>query len=576
MRNFTPYHELIKKNYTKNKKFKNLNIFTIFDFNPLLINAYLEEHLVKRNFNPNIISSNYDQIFQEVYNLTNKCNIKKIDLIILGSEINSKLSLKEKELNFYLKNLLEIIEKLLKFSQRNKSIELIFWNLNQLKSSYYNLKNKITSNEKKINFFNHKLFELSQKNKNLNILDMNKISNFVGFNNIYDNSNYYKSKITFTEKASDEFAYELSNIVKTIYEPTKKCLVLDLDNTLWGGVLGEDGIEGIKLGNSFKGEKFRDFQRYILSLKARGILLAIASKNNITDVKECFKKHPDMVLKLDDFSVIKANWKPKFENLSEISVELNIGKDAIVFFDDSNFERAQMQKFNPEINTIEVPNDVSLYIDAIESTAFFHQRIQTKEDKKKLYQYKILEKAQKLRVKSDDINEFYSKLSMKLEMQSINKINFDRSVQMINKTNQFNLTTKRYSSAELKNFLSNKENLGFVARLEDKFGDHGLTALAMIKIVDKNKKIYFLENFLLSCRILGRNIENIFLNEILNYLKNKKISALKANYIKSKKNVICKNFLKDRNFSKKNGQYAVDLSNFIYEKNKYIKIENEY
>ncbi len=572
-RNLIPYHKLLESLDDKIKKgYKKINIYSIFDFNPMVINSYLEYYLSKKKYQPSIFSSEYDQMHQEIISLKKNKKFKSCEILIIGSDINSKLSNNEKELDFYLSSLTECINNALNVSKGKKIFEIIFWNLNSLKSSFYNSKNQISRNEKKISKFNNKLFEMSKKYKNLNILDINKISNYIGVKNLYDDKNYFNSKIPFTEQASDQISYELSHLINTIYQTTKKCLVLDLDNTLWGGIVGEDGIKGIQLGNTYLGEKFKDFQKYVSLLKSRGIILALCSKNNFKDVKECFHRHPEMFLKLNDFSSIKINWKPKYENVNEIASELNIGKDSIVFFDDSQFEREQMKKFNCEVNVIDTPKDVDSYIASIEETGYFNQRFQTKEDKKKLYQYKIIEKANNFKRQQKDLKTFFTKLSMKMEISKINEINFDRSVQMINKTNQFNLTTKRYNPIELKKFLSKKNQISLVAKLKDKFGDHGLTALAMVKQKEGSKNVFILDNFLLSCRILGRNAENVLLNELLIKLKKMKVDYLEAYYIKTNKNEICRNFLNENKFLKIKNKYVFNLRKYSHKPDKYIKV----
>jgi FkbH-like protein len=206
---------------------------------------------------------------------------------------------------------------------------------------------------------------------NIHIFNYNKIASNIGYENIYDYRNYYISKSLLTDKANYNISKELSKLIYSIKNVKKKCLVLDLDNTLWGGILGEDGFKDIKLSNDYNGEIFLTFQKYIKTLSNNGVILAICSKNNLKDVEECFKKRKDLVLKFKDFTFKKINWKPKYQNINDISKEMNIGKDSIVFFDDSKFERDQMKKFNPEINVIEVPDDPNNYINALEDSAFF-------------------------------------------------------------------------------------------------------------------------------------------------------------------------------------------------------------
>jgi FkbH-like protein len=280
-----------------------------------------------------------------------------------------------------------------------------------------------------------------------------------------------------------------------------------------------------------------------------------------------------MILNFNDFSSVQINWTEKYLNINKISEELNIGKDSMVFFDDSIFEREQMKKFNPTVNVIETPKDPENFIQAIENSSFFYQTSLTDEDKKKKYQYEILKKVNKFKAKTKNINDFLKDLSMTIEITNINKFNFERSVQLTNKVNQFNLTTKRYSSSELQQFLKSKNQISLLVRLKDKFGDHGFTALAMAKKV--NSKTWIIDNFLLSCRILGRGVENVLLYELLKKLKKKKVNIVKGNYIKTKKNQQCKDFFIKNSFIKKDRAYICELNKLRKLNNSFLKIKYE-
>jgi FkbH-like protein len=571
---FLPYYKVLEASQSLKSKIKSkrICIYTIFDFNPLILNSYINFYLTKKNFNPIILQGKFDQINQEILSIRENKKFKDIDVLIIGSDINSKLSDDENKINFYLKNILSNLKNILNISNNKKNFEIIFWNLSIFKSTLYNQKTN-QQRQIKISQFNNKLFEIAKHNKNLNILDISQISNFIGINNFYDDKNYYSSKIPYTEIANNQIAFELTQLVSGLFQTPKKCLVLDLDNTLWGGILGEDGTEGIKIGNCFIGEKFKIFQKYIKYLKTRGVILAINSKNNLYDVKDFFKKNKEMILKFDDFSSVKINWKPKYENINEIAKELNISKESIVFFDDSNFEREQMKKFNPSINIIDVPKDVNFYINSIEISGFFNQKFHTKEDSKKAYQYKIFKKVKEFQSKEKNLESFLKKLSMRMEISCINKLNYARAVQLINKTNQFNLTTKRYDDNKLKELISEAGTITLMGRLIDKFGDHGIAALAIAKpkIINKND-IYVLDTFLLSCRILGREAEIALLNALINKLSNLKVNLLEAYYKKTKQNISCKNFLKNNNFLFKDNKYIFNLNKSNLKASNFIKI----
>ena len=392
------------------------------------------------------------------------------------------------------------------------------------------------------------MFKKCEQNK-IYLFDYNSLIIKFGQNNFYSKKNYYLSKSLISEGGCNCLSKEISKLISSIYLVRKKCLVLDLDNTLWGGILGEDGVYGIKISNSYEGEKFLKFQKYIKDLSKSGVILAISSKNNLSDVEECFKKNKNLILKLEDFSSIRVNWEPKYLNLNSISKELNIGKDSMVFFDDSKFEREQMKKYNPLINVIDTPIDPENYISAIDDTAYFYvNKSLTNEDLKKVDQYKILQKAKNLKQTTKNIDNYLEQLNMKLTFSSVNKLNFGRCVQMLNKTNQFNFTTRRYSESSFKKYLNNSKIISLVVKVEDKFGDHGITGLLTAK---KENDTLIIENFLLSCRILGRKIENQILYQLYKISIQQKIKYVIGIYKKTKKNSQCKDFYKINKFEKK-------------------------
>lgn len=530
------------------EKIENINIYSkkkiqikyLTNFNEFKLHAYNDYFLKEKKIYSKTLKSNYDQILQQLKNYKPKQN----EILLLFNEINQYENINLPELKKLILLQLNILNKIkIKFP----SLEIIFFNLPFIFRKFSNLKKNI----KEVKFISNLNYALSKEAKNnIHIFDYNKILNNIGYKNIYDFRNYYISKSLLTDNANYNIAKELSKLIYSIKNVKKKCLVLDLDNTLWGGILGEDGIKNIKLSNDYVGEFFISFQKYIKTLSNNGIILALCSKNNLKDVEECFKERKDLFLKFKDFSFKKINWEPKYKNINEISKEMNIGKDSIVFFDDSKFERDQMKKFNPEINVIEVPDDPHNYINALEDSAYFYSNKDlTSEDLKKKKQYEMIGKAKSFKdnFSDDDIDEYLKNLKMKIFLSNVNNKNFDRSVQMLNKINQFNLTTKRYSASEFKNYLKNNKNYTLVLRVIDKFGDHGNVGLVTCIIKGKN---LIIDNFVLSCRILGRKIENLVLREIETFAKQKKIEKIIGVYKKSMKNSQCKDFYIKNNFEK--------------------------
>ena len=486
----------------------------------------------------------------------------------MAEDINSRQNFNKNKFDNYLSQLNLRIDYLKIIKEKNPKINIIYFNLikkNDFINDFYNELNK------KILNFNKKI-EKKCLNSQIQIFDIQSISNHIGIRNFYDDEKNYLAKTLYSEYALNLISKELSKQIYATQNVKKKCLVVDLDNTLWGGVIGEDGMYSIKLGNSYEGEKFTNFQKYLKDLSNKGTILAILSKNNLEDVKKCFKKNTNMILSLNDFITYRINWREKYLNMNEIVSELNIGKDSIVFFDDSKFERDQMKKMNPDINVINVPKDASNFIESIEDTAFFKSQKTLNEDLKKKKQYKIVSKFNSSKAKFKDTDSFLKSLKMKLSISKINNKNFERCVQMSNKTNQFNLTNLRFTETSLKNYLKKNKNISLVGSLQDKFGNHGTTCMVIAR---KSNNIYIIDSFLLSCRIFGRKVEYTLLAELFKKLKDK-ATIVNGIFNKSKKNKEFENFFIENGFKKKSKKYyEKNIRNFNTKSNRLFKISYE-
>jgi len=352
----------------------------------------------------------------------------------------------------------------------------------------------------------------------------------------------------------------------------KKCLVLDLDNTLWGGILGEDGIDGVKLGGDYPGNAFRDFQANIKMAANAGVMLAVCSKNNIEDVKEMWAKHPENILRENDFVCIKSNWDDKAKNIAEIAQELNIGLDSFVFIDDNPRERERVKTELPMVEVPDFPDQPFELFDFFTKiySDFFQIHRLTNEDSKKTKQYKENTLRNQLKNSIGSIDEYIKNLNIELSI-FVNS-NISRVAQMTQKTNQFNLTTKRYSESEINNFIENGHYI-YSLGVKDKFGDNGITAAAIV-LLNKHNNSADIDSYLLSCRILGKNIENIFLKYILNQLYDRGIINVTAKYSKTKKNSQTTSFYENNNFDIV-GQSKGEKS-YICRLNKQFKIDNKF
>lgn len=383
-------------------------------------------------------------------------------------------------------------------------------------------------------------FLYSQKNiKVINIAPF-----YTNHSDTFNSKYYYLYNAIINPSLAEEFQHYILNEISLIRRTRKKCLILDLDNTLWGGILGEDGVANLQISGSYPGNCFHDFQRMILELKNQGIILGICSKNNYDDVAECFKERDDLVLSLDDFVVKKINWAEKRRNVKELAEELNIGLDSIVFVDDNPAERENVKTLG-EVTVLDFPKSPHLMTEyfASEFYRYFGTYLLTDDDINKNIYYKHRVKSNELRGKAISEEDFIKKLNIKITYEMINKNNSDRIAQLINKANQFNLTTRRYSKTELMNMT---DAIIIAIRVADKFGDLGITGVAIIR--KKGKKEAVIDTFLMSCRILGRKIEQEFLKIILNESWSAGIRKVVGEYIETRKNKQVESFYSKNGF----------------------------
>lgn len=369
----------------------------------------------------------------------------------------------------------------------------------------------------------------------MHICDVSLISARLGLESGHDPRSWFESKQLGSSKMLVYVAQELARMVVSLREPMKKVLVLDLDNTLWGGVIGDDGIDGIELGDtSPRGEAFKAFQKYILSLSKRGILLAVCSKNDQEKALEPFISHPEMVLKVPHIACFMANWMPKSENIKTIAKELNLGLDSFVFVDDNPAEIEIVNQFLPQVRTILLSEDPSSYIGQLEDSHYFEPMSITKEDFSRTNQYIQQTHYKELESSITDMDSFLHSLEMRATISEFTQSDAPRISQLINKSNQFNLTTKRRSESEVLLLINSKKHLHFSIRLADKFGDHGLISIIICNIDDEQN--LHIDTWLMSCRVLKRQVEEEALNEIVRIAKLNGFKKIFGKYIRSPKN----------------------------------------
>ena len=381
--------------------------------------------------------------------------------------------------------------------------------------------------------YNLELAKFVHAETGIMMFDLEHLSATFGKQHWEDPPYWYHSKNAFTFNALGMISFQFASVVMSAQGLAKKCMVLDLDNTLWGGVIGDDGLEGIKLGNGAAGEAFVDMQRYAKALKDRGIILAVCSKNEDGNAREPFEQHPDMQLSLEDIAVFVANWRVKADNIRHIAETLNIGLDSIVFVDDNPVERDMVREMLPSVTVPELPDDPTLYVSILQAGRYFEAVSFSEEDSQRAASYKANAARTEARTKFSDLSSFLENLEMQSEVRGVNTFNLPRAAQLINKSNQFHLTGTRYSEAQLKSFVERDCYRIRTFKLSDRFGDNGLISVTVLRL---DGKAMIIDTWVMSCRVLGRQMEEFIINEIVDVARAAGAETLIGCYLPSKKN----------------------------------------
>jgi len=372
-------------------------------------------------------------------------------------------------------------------------------------------------------------------------VDLDQIAGQYGRGRFYDPRRYYWTKQPFSEEGTVRLAEHLSAGVRALMTGPKKVLVLDLDNTLWGGVVGETGPLGITIGDGPDGEAFSCFQKHIKRLSERGVVLAVCSKNNEADAREPFEKNSNMVLSLDDFAQFEATWDPKAISVRRIGKTLQLGLDSFVFVDDNPAEREHIRQALPEVSVVELPEDPAEFIQALDDGLWFETIELTDEDRVRAAQYLTERRRRDTEVMFESLDAYLTSLGMVADVRPIDGADLDRVVQLMGKTNQFNLTTRRHGLAQLRQMLDAPGTIGYTLRVADRFGDHGLVSV-LIAITDSAATVptLHIDTWLMSCRVISRTVEEFFFNTLVASARRAGVERLVGVYVPTTKNDLVK------------------------------------
>lgn len=412
-----------------------------------------------------------------------------------------------------------------------------------------------------ISSYNEALFSLAGEHANLKVIDLSDFCHRYPSIELIDWRFFFMSQMALSPKLAKDFKVWLAHKLEGVALKRKKCIVLDLDNTLWGGVLGEEGPEGIQIGGDYPGKAFLLFQKALIRLGESGVILAVCSKNNEQDVLDVWEKNPFLALKREHFATWRINWTDKATNIREMAEELNLGMDSFVFVDDNPVEREFVKQQLPMVEVPEFPEhpyDLPVFFKRLVDD-YFKMYSFTDEDRQKTRQYKA--RAMRLQEQRgfSDLKEFLRGLDIQMIIEQANEFNIQRIAQLTQKTNQFNLTTRRYTDANIRKFLKEGWRIWCLSTA-DKYGDEGITGCAMVNGEE-------IDTLLLSCRVLGKVIEHAFLKTVLSQLKAEGVRAVSASYYPTLKNKQVSDFYEKNGFSISSEEsdgtihYSLELSN---------------
>ncbi|MCX8522341.1 HAD-IIIC family phosphatase [Chryseobacterium formosus] len=566
------FSELKKFAKSQNENCKKIKIALLGDTATQFLNLALKGSGVKENFNFDIFEADFGQISRQILDPTSEYYEFDADYTIIFESshklLNQYYKSYDSQLNFA-QNKINYVDELYETIQNRTKSRLIYTNFSGINNQVFgNFSNKVESSfvfqQNKLNYL---LSELALKKNNLFIADLVSIQNKWGRDFMFSPNIYINTEMVLSLDALPIVAHHITSIISSIEGKFKKCLILDLDNTTWGGIIGDDGLEKIQIGSLGIGKAFSEFQYWVKALQKRGVILAVCSKNDEDKAKEPFEKHPDMVLKMDDIAVFVANWDNKADNIRKIQSILNIGFDSMVFLDDNPFERNLVRENLPDVCVPELPEDPAEYLEYLYGLNLFETASVSENDAERTKQYQI-EAQRTIALESfTNVEDFLKSMNMVSDVQPFNNFSKPRVSQLTQRSNQFNLRTVRYTEQEVENLMTSDRHYTISFTLEDKYGDNGLICVVVLEKNDS--ETLFINTWLMSCRVLKRGMEDFTLNTIVNTAKKEGFKYIVGEYIPTSKNQMVKDHYEKLGFIEKEGKWILNVEAYI-DNNVYI------
>jgi len=557
----------LKKNLKNNfENLKSVKVALLGDTATQLLNQALRGTGYDAGLDLQILEADFGQIERQVFDTASELYTYQPDIVIIFQSTHKLLGkynkLQPDQYSNLAEDQLQLINNIYTTITAALTTKVIIYNYPEIDDSVFG--NYANKTEQAFLFqlrkLNYQLMVYATQNPDIYLCDISSIQNQVGKAFMFQPSVYVSTEMVINIDALPLIASRTIDIISALYSDFKKCLILDLDNTLWGGIIGDDGIENIQIGSLGIGKAFTEFQYWIKKLKNRGIILAVCSKNTEAVAKEAFEKHPDMVLKLADIAAFKINWENKVDNIRQIQSVLNIGFDSMVFLDDNPFERNMVRESIPAITVPELPEDPANYLEYLYSLNLFETVSFSQEDATRTQQYQKEALRNTTQALYTNESDYLKSLNMLSAVHGFNKFNTPRVAQLSQRSNQYNLRTIRYTEGGIEMLINQPDYFSFAFTLEDRFGDNGLISFIILK--KESPEILFIDNWVMSCRVLKRGMEDFALNTIVMFAKQSGYTWLQGEYLPTAKNQLVKDHYQQLGFAPDNGYWLLNVNEY--------------
>jgi FkbH-like protein len=560
---FNELKKNLKKDFTG---FKPLKLALLGDSATQFLAQAIRGAGYEQQLDINVYDAGYNQLDRQILDLSSELYMFQPDISLIfeaGHKLLQKFNKTEADARgAFAENQINRIGQLVDTLQSNLKTKVICFNYAEEDDCVFgNFANKVPSSfifqERKLNYL---LAEYAAKNAVFYVCDMSAIQSKLGRDLLFSPSIYINSEMVLSIDALPVVSESVVRMIAAFQGKHKKCIILDLDNTVWGGVIGDDGLENIQIGGLGIGKAFTEFQYWVKKLQQRGIIVGVCSKNTESVAKEPFEKHPDMVLRLKDIAVFVANWENKANNIKRIQQFLNIGFDSMVFLDDDPAERDIVRQNVPDISVPELPKDPAEYLEYLYTLNLFETVSYSSEDANRTEQYQ--KESKRVAAQASFINEgdFLKSLEMLSAVQPFNSFSAPRVAQLSQRSNQFNLRTVRYSEEDINRIIDSVRHHSFSFTLEDKYGDNGLICAVILE--EQQPKELFIDTWFMSCRVLKRGMENFVLNTIVDYARNKGYHTIVGKYLPTAKNALVKDHYSNLGFTKDGALWRLEVATY--------------